>query len=406
MSNDSSLSEIVALLRNELGWNADSIPSSALEAGATAQMRVRGVSDAAMYLRELRESRGMLDDLIETIVVPETWFFRDGEPFRFLTEWARREEQATAARRNWRVLSLPCSTGEEPYSVVMALRLAGIAADRIRMDAVDISQKALDWAQAGLYGPHSFREKNDEAYRPFFTPEGRVWKVDDSIVSSVRFHSANALDFCEQAAESESYSIVFCRNLLIYLSESARRRLLEGLDRLLAPGGLFFLGHAEMAHVFLPGYRAVAHARSFAAQKPEKAMVRLNPIAYPPSPSRKPVPLRAFSARPRLTAHEQEQRLAEVERLTANRDWLAAEAECRALLDRDITCSRGWVWLGTMALERRRVEEAIEHLNRALYLEPYNRAALRRMSEAQHLAGREQQAEHYRQLAESMEATP
>ncbi len=399
------MADILALLRAELGLSSTSIADSSLELGAATLMRVRSIADPADYLRELRSSSEALEELVETVVIPETWFFRDGEPFRFLREWVARAPSAA-----WRALSIPCSTGEEPYSMAMALRSAGIPGDRMRIDAVDISRKALDRARAALYGKHSFREKSAEDYSSFFTQEDRIWKLDDSIVSTVQFHHANALDFCERATDAESYQIVFCRNLLIYLSDDARQRLLAGLDRLLAPGGLFVLGHAEMPHVFLPHYKPVAHARSFAAQKPLAATPKPAP-APPPAPAPLPrrlamLPPPAFRPSPqlaRITARELEQRLARIERQAANREWSGVEEDCRSLLERDVTCAQSWFWLGTAALERRRAEEAIDHLNRALYLEPYFADALRRMSDARLLAGKDHQARHYRRLADAVE---
>jgi chemotaxis protein methyltransferase WspC len=396
----SPMAPILALLRAELGLNSNSIADSSLELGAETLMRGRGLADPADYLRVLRASREALEELVDAVVVPETWFFRDGEPFRFLRDWAARAPAA-----EWKALSIPCSTGEEPYSIAMALRRAGIPADRMRIDAVDVSRKALERARAALYGRHSFREKSAEDYSAFFTREDRIWKLDDSVVSAVEFHHANALDFCGRARQSGAYQIVFCRNLLIYLDDDARRRLLAGLDHLLAPGGLIFLGHAEMPHVFLPSYKPAAHARSFAAQKPPSPT---SAPAPPPPPPPRPAPTPHPSLRPahgpaRLAARELEQRLAQIERQAASRNWSGVEADCRSLLERDVACAQGWFWLGTAALERRRADEAIDHLNRALYLEPYCAPALRRMGDARQLAGKDHLARHYRKLADAAE---
>ncbi len=397
------MTEIMALLRAELGLNPEAIADSSLELGAVATMRNRGMTDPADYLRVLRSSGDAREQLVDAVVVPETWFFRDGEPFVFLRTWVQRTPSAS-----WRVLSIPCSTGEEPYSIAMALRGAGVSADRMHIDAVDVSRRALERARAAVYGQHSFREKSSGDYDGFFVRDGRVWKLDQTIVSAVHFHHANALEFCARTAESGTYDIIFCRNLLIYLDEAARQRVLAGLDRLLVPGGLFVLGHAELPHVFLPRYRSVAHARSFSAQKPSAPTPV--PVAVPPPPRRVAAPLppqATFRSRPgiaRLTAHELEERLAQIERQAASRVWVGVEEGCRALLERDIACAQGWFWLGTAALERRQTREAIEHLNRALYLEPYYAAALRRMSDARQLAGKEKQARHYRRLADAVEA--
>jgi len=397
------MSTIIALLRQTLGFTSESVSTSIMEANVAAQMRNHGLKDPADYLALLRTAPDALTQLIDMTVVPETWFFRDNEPFRFVREWIRRNGLHADHQPAVRALSIPCSTGEEPYSLAMTLRLAGVALNRIQIDAMDISRRALEHARCGIYGRHSFREQNSEEYQSFFTPDGPVWNVDNDIMATVCFRQENVLDICSHIQEDGIYQIILCRNLLIYLHEDARQRLLSTLDRMLVPGGLIILGHAETPSMMLPGYRSVAHARSFAVQKPE--------TAPPPCAVPTPVPPRAVkrawepphrvAVPARCTAREVEQRLTEIERRVNNREWDAAETACRALLDGEITCARGWFWLGSIAIERRRADEAIDHLSRALYLEPYFKDALRRMSVAQRLAGRERRAQHYGRLSES-----
>ncbi|NEM46493.1 MAG: chemotaxis protein CheR, partial [Xanthomonas perforans] len=112
--------------------------------------------------------------LVEAVVVPETWFFRYPESFAALVNLARERSTHLAGARPLRILSLPCSTGEEPYSIAMALLDGGLPGDGFRIDAMDISEVNLQRAERALYGRNSFRG-DDLSFRDrhfAVTPEG------------------------------------------------------------------------------------------------------------------------------------------------------------------------------------------------------------------------------------------
>ena len=115
-------------------------------------------------------SKDELQALIETIVIPETWFFRDREAFAALVRFVHEEWLPTHADGCLRLLSLPCSTGEEPYSMAMALLDAHVPPTRFRIDAIDICGRSLAHARRGIYGKGSFRG-DVAAYRErYFEP--------------------------------------------------------------------------------------------------------------------------------------------------------------------------------------------------------------------------------------------
>jgi chemotaxis protein methyltransferase WspC len=128
------------LLEAEIGLDLDSVGASSLRAAVAARMAARGVRDPALYA-SLLESRDEREALVDAVVIPETWFFRDRVPFELLAE---------RATPGLRVLSAPCSSGEEPYSIAMALLDAGLAPGGFRIDALDISAPLLARARAGI----------------------------------------------------------------------------------------------------------------------------------------------------------------------------------------------------------------------------------------------------------------
>jgi chemotaxis protein methyltransferase WspC len=141
-------------------------------------------------------------------------------------------------------LSIPCAGGEEPYSIAMTLLETGLAGHRFRVDAVDISARALARAIAGVYGSNSFRGAASPLRSAYFREQNGAFTLDLAVRSTVRFHLGNLLD-PSLFADRPPFDVVFCRNVLIYLGDDARIRAFATLTRLVADGGLLFLGHAD-----------------------------------------------------------------------------------------------------------------------------------------------------------------
>ena len=178
------------------------------------------------------------------MVVSETWFLRGGELFAYLAEHARTTLRGRGPNGVFRALSVPCSTGEEPYSLAIALADLGLSPARFRIDGVDISPRAINQARRGVFGQLSFRQTPPEVRHRHFRPVEGGWEIDPFLRSCVRFSSGNLLDPSFRGLE-RPYDLIFCRNLFIYLHPAAREQGLAVLTRLLAPQGLLCLGHAE-----------------------------------------------------------------------------------------------------------------------------------------------------------------
>jgi chemotaxis protein methyltransferase WspC len=158
-----------AWLLRETGIDASSLGVNALERAVHERVRVTqlgasphevnvpvGAHDIEAYWQRLTTSPEERQALIETLVVPETWFYRDREAYVALARLAN-ERLVRDPLHVLRVLSLPCSTGEEPYTIAMTLLDEGIGESRFTVDGFDISARAIDHARAGVYGRNSFR---------------------------------------------------------------------------------------------------------------------------------------------------------------------------------------------------------------------------------------------------------
>ena len=144
-TNDTGSPEVqVALLTQRIGLDPESVGASLIERGLQARKSALGLGEGDDYDRIVRSSGEELQELIEEVVVPESWFFRDDRPFTHLQDHVRTRWLIEPDRTPLRVLSLPCAGGEEPYSIAIALRELGLSPARFRVDAMDISARSLE----------------------------------------------------------------------------------------------------------------------------------------------------------------------------------------------------------------------------------------------------------------------
>ncbi len=258
---------IEALLRQKIGLDALTVGSNTITRAVNRRMTDCGLTDASVYFAKLQTSATELEELIETVVIPETWFFRDREPFVFLSGYVVSEWLPKNPGKTLRVLSLPCSTGEEPYSIAIALLEAGLNPRNFSIDAADISKVALKKADRAVYGKNSFRDKNLDFRERYFTGlAGDLYQLNDLVRGKVNFIQGNILDSYFLVNQTP-YDVIFCRNVLIYFDEAGRIQTVQLLNRLLQPAGILFLGHSESGQKLPTQFISVRHSLAFAYRK-------------------------------------------------------------------------------------------------------------------------------------------
>lgn len=258
---------IEALLRQKIGLDALTVGSNTITRAVNRRMADCGLTDTNIYLTKLQTSPQELEELIETVVIPETWFFRDREPFVFLSRYAVSEWLPQNPGQTLRVLSLPCSTGEEPYSIAIALLEAGLNPRNFSIDAADISKVALKKADRAVYGRNSFRSKNLDFRDRYFTElAGNLYQLNDLVRRKVNFIQGNILD-SYFLVNQIPYDVIFCRNVLIYFDDAGRSQTVQLLNRLLKKTGILFLGHSESGQKLPAQFVSVRHSLAFAYRK-------------------------------------------------------------------------------------------------------------------------------------------
>jgi chemotaxis protein methyltransferase WspC len=244
------------LLNRTIGLDAESIGISAVERAVRSRIAACRLPDAQAYWQHLRVSAAELQELVEAVVVPETCFFRHPQAFAALVAIA----QAARRQQALRLLSLPCSTGEEPYSMAMALLDAGFTVDNFTIDAVDISVHALHHADRAVYRKNSFRGGHARFRERYFSATGDGYRLADAARRCVRFKQGNMFD-AALPLSAATYDIIFCRNMLIYLDGATQRRAIGLLAQLLRATGVLFVGPSEAG--------LLAHDDVFIAEIPQ-----------------------------------------------------------------------------------------------------------------------------------------
>ena len=200
------------------------------------------------YYDRLRDDDAEAQELINSFTVNETYFYREEHQLRCLSrsllpEVVRGRKPGDLVR----IWSLPCSTGEEPYSIALWLLENWAMVDVYNIEIVgsDIDTDALRAAGEGRYGPRSVAKLPPEVLDAYFEacPRGE-WRIIQDLKESVKFTHTNLNDR-QSVGEQGRFDIIFCRNLLIYFDESSRQAAAANLHDALLPGGFLCLGHTE-----------------------------------------------------------------------------------------------------------------------------------------------------------------
>ena len=273
-----TLTAIEQLMKEKTGIDAQITGCGSLQHFVHRRMEALSILSLNDYYKVLSRSEEELQELVNLITVPETWFFRDAEPFNYLKEFIEKHWLLSNSQEQISVLSLPCSTGEEPYSIAMTLLECGIPEKQIHIDAYDINLHSLEKAKRAIYRDNSFRVDDLSFRERYFYRVDEGYQLSESIINTVHFHHGNALEI-QSLCKGRFYNIIFCRNLLIYFNKDTQNALLFQLDALLLKNGRLFLGHSEASEVVMDIFSQVGVKGSFAYQKKTKSL-----FSFPASP--------------------------------------------------------------------------------------------------------------------------
>ena len=393
---------IEGLLRDWIGLDATTIGTPAVERAVRARMAATGADDSGAYASRVERDPAERDLLVEEVVVGESWFFRDLQVFEFVVDVVV-TRAGLPGRGPVRILCAPCAGGEEPYSVAMALLDAGLKPEQFTIDAVDVSRAALARAARGRYSANAFRNADCSFRDRWFTAEGSGAVLSPAVRSCVAFAQANVVDEAFPAGRGP-YDVIFCRNLLIYLTPEGRRRVETAIDRLLTRDGVLVLGAAEppiLKGDWLPaGTAAVFAMRRGVRPVPLPAPAPPRPAVHgrrPPAPPLPPaaVPAAAAEAPPPTLADV----LAEAGAL-ANQQRLAEALEiCARSRQRLPPAPELFFLMGMLHQAAGDIDRAEGCFHKTLYLDATHDEALLALALLATRRGDVRMAETYRQSA-------
>ena len=382
-------------LKERIGLDVTSVGPAIIERAVRQRSTASRSQTADEYWYTLQGSQDEQQALIEAVIVPETWFFRYPESFATLAKLAAKRLTDINNMRALRILSLPCSTGEEPYSIAMALLDAGFKPHQFKVEGMDVSPLSVEKAKRALYGKNSFRGQDIAFRERHFVAENDGYRLSERVLEQVRLQVGNLLDPALLANEPP-YDFVFCRNLLIYFDQPTQQQVFEVLKRLTHVDGVLFIGPAEGSLLGRLGMRSIGIAQSFAfsrqsAPEPEPfpafvptplplrqpaRSVTPPPVRQRPFATVTPLPVATKAANPDAATL-----LANIAALANEGKSAEARAACESYLRSHEPVAQVFYWLGLLSDVAGNTLEAQGFYRKALYLEPQHPEAL------MHLAG-------------------
>ncbi|RAK61841.1 protein-glutamate O-methyltransferase CheR [Phenylobacterium hankyongense] len=239
------------------------------------RIQATGATSFASYLARLRSDlNGEIEQFINAFTVNETYFYREDHQLRCLSSDMLGERVEGRPRGGAiRIWSIPCSTGEEPYSIALWLLENWPQVDAFDIEIVgsDIDTRVLQAAEAGVFGRRALQRLSPELVSRYFIALGEDrWRIIDDLRGSVRFTPINLVDPDEMRRHGR-FDVIFCRNVLIYFDDASRRLAAENIFDSLEPGGFICLGHTESMSRISPLFDVRRFDDAIVYQRPREA---------------------------------------------------------------------------------------------------------------------------------------
>jgi chemotaxis protein methyltransferase CheR len=243
-----------------------------------ARLPLHEIATYREYLHVLASGPQSGDEMaaaLELLTSGETYFFRHKEQLAlFSQEILPAVALANQTTRRLTIWSAGCSSGEEAYTAAILVQESGLFPGwNVRVIGNDLSQERIEHARQACYFQGAFRSTEQRMRSRYFTQTGKIWQVSDEIRRFCQFAQLNLL-----GPEIDSFvsrvDIILCRNVLIYLDERARARVIENLYERLTPGGFLLLGHSESLKFVDTSLELLSMEQDLAFRKPGRGQRR------------------------------------------------------------------------------------------------------------------------------------
>ncbi len=212
------------------------------------------------YIQLLKTDKSRFEEFVTYLTINVSEFYRNPDQWKVMDQTII-PELISKFGKNLKIWSAACSTGDEPYSLVMALS-RHIPLNMIKIVATDLDKQVIAKAKVGLYNEKSIQSVPEDLKKKYFTKVGLSYQISDEIKSRVEFREHNLLN----NDYPKGYHMIVCRNVLIYFTEEAKDEVFVKFRESLAPGGILFIGSTEQ----IMTYREMGYERksSFYYERP------------------------------------------------------------------------------------------------------------------------------------------
>jgi len=403
------LPRIESFIEENIGINSDTLGSDIIPKAVRFRMHNCGIDEVDEYFMFLKDSPQEWQSLIEKVVIPETWFFRNNPSFSFLNRYTQEKLNILKCPGKIKILCIPCSTGEEAYSIAFTLMEAGCDENRVAIDAIDVSEQVLKKARQGIYSMDAFRDKDRtfDSCKHYFEPVERGdksnyrslsqnVKVLNSVKKLINFKQGNIFDE-NSLSKKQDYDIIFCRNLLIYMNARMKKRAIKNLNRWAKKNALMFMGHAEQNFFIDKGFIPVREPKVFACKKITEKITekpqKITPLYFQNHPTKKTYlsPLKKIKKRKisqdvnTVTKQDKINTLHStfhnVRALIDSGSYLKAKGICDGIIDENSFSTEAYLLKGIICQNQKNFLNAVDAYKRVLYLDPEHIEALSRLEE-------------------------
>lgn len=266
--------ELQRIFNSVAGLSFDDSARALFQRRLASRLPLHDLENYRDYARLLQfgpQAAAELSAALDLLTSGETYFFRHEEQIALLSGTILPSLHAqNAGSRRLTIWSAGCSSGEEAYTVAILLAESRLFEGwHVRIVGHDLSHERIEHARQGCYFQGAFRSTNERIKKSYFTESGRIWQVKDELRRLCQFAPLNLLERNPEAFVGR-VDLVLCRNVLIYLDERARARVMENLYERLTPGGYLLLGHSESLKFMETPLELIGLEQDLAFQKPAR----------------------------------------------------------------------------------------------------------------------------------------
>jgi chemotaxis protein methyltransferase CheR len=264
--------ELQRIFNTAAGLSFDESALSLFQRRLAARLPLHDLTSYRDYARLLQfgaQGEAELSAALDLLTSGETYFFRHKQQLALLSRQILPTlAEMNAASRRLSVWSAGCSSGEEAYTAAILLQESGLFHGwNMRVFGHDLSHERIEHARQGCYFQGAFRSTDERIKRAYFHEAGRIWQVSEDIKRLCQFAACNLLDKNYDSFMGR-VDVILCRNVLIYLDERARARVIENLYERLVPGGFLLLGHSESLKFMGTPLELISLEQDLAFRKP------------------------------------------------------------------------------------------------------------------------------------------